>query len=89
MPTMKLTAKRQATLPVAVCKQLGIGIGDTLELLPLRHDNQTVWALRPVPKVRSAWIGSLSRYAGKVGRPWTRGEHGDIAGRVMARESGK
>jgi bifunctional DNA-binding transcriptional regulator/antitoxin component of YhaV-PrlF toxin-antitoxin module len=89
MATIKLTAKRQATLPVEVCKDLGVTSGDSLELLPLRHKNQMVWALKPVAKFKSQWIGSLSKYAGKVKRPWSREEQGDLTGRAMAQESEK
>lgn|GEM_PF-1411923 len=89
MATIKLTAKRQATLPVKVCNDLGITRGDLLELLPLRHNNQRVWVLKPVVKGKPSWIGSLSQYAGKSKGPWTRQEHGELAGRAMAMESGK
>lgn len=89
MATIKLTAKRQATLPVEVCNELGITSGDTLELLPLRHNNQKVWALKPVVKSKSPWIGSLNKYAAKTRKPWTREDQGELAGRAMVREPGK
>ncbi|HRJ71138.1 MAG TPA: AbrB/MazE/SpoVT family DNA-binding domain-containing protein [Terrimicrobiaceae bacterium] len=89
MATIKLTAKRQATLPVEVCKALGITRGDSLELLPLLYKNEKVWALKPVVKAKSSWVGSLSRYAAQAKRPWTREEHGDLTGRAMSAESGK
>lgn len=89
MPAIKLTAKRQATFPVEVCKDLGVTSGDTLELHPLRYNNQNLWVLKPAPKVKSSWIGSLSKYAPKSGKPWSRAEHGDLAGRALSEESGK
>lgn len=89
MATIKLTAKRQATLPAEVCKDLGINSGDSLELLPLRHKNETVWILKPTAKAKSQWIGLLSKYAGTTKRPWTREEHGDAVGRAMAEKSQK
>jgi len=89
MVTIKLTSKRQATLPVEVCKELGISSGDSLELLPLRHNNRKVWALRPVVKTQSPWIGSLSKYGARTKNSWTREEQGELAGHTMARESGK
>jgi len=89
MAAIKLTAKRQATFPVEVCNELGVTSGDTLELLPLRHNNQKVWVLKPAVKSKSAWIGSLSKYATKARKPWTREEQGDLAGRALAGESGK
>ena len=88
MATIKLTAKRQATFPTEVCRELGVGIGDSLEIKSVRHENQTVWVLTPVIKKKSQWIGSLSKYAKKV-KPWTREEHGSAAARAMAEESGK
>jgi bifunctional DNA-binding transcriptional regulator/antitoxin component of YhaV-PrlF toxin-antitoxin module len=89
MATIKLTAKRQATLPVEVCNELGITSGDALELVPLRHNNQKVWVIKPVVKPKSPWIGSLSKYAAKARKPWTREDQGELAGRAMARESRK
>lgn len=89
MTTIKLTAKRQATLPVEICKELGVTSGDSLELLPLRHNNQKVWAIKPVVKAKSKWIGSLSKYAGKERKPWSREEHGILAEQLWARESGE
>lgn len=89
MATIKLTSKRQATLPVEVCRDLGVTSGDSLELLPLQHKNQMVWALKPVAKFKSPWIGSLSKYTGKTKRSWSREEQGDLTGRAIAQESGK
>lgn len=85
---IKLTAKRQATFPVEVCRELGVGIGDSLEINPVRHDNQMVWILKPVVKKKAAWIGSLSKYA-KKSKPWTREEHGDAVAHAMSKEAGK
>lgn len=89
MATIKLTSKRQATLPAALCADLGIAAGDSLEVVRVRHKNEAVWALKPVPKAQSTWIGSLSRYAGAAQRPWTREAHGEAAARLMAKEAGK
>jgi bifunctional DNA-binding transcriptional regulator/antitoxin component of YhaV-PrlF toxin-antitoxin module len=85
MATIKLTAKRQATFPAEVCKELGVTSGDSLEILPLRYKNETVWVLKP--PTRATWIGSLGKYARGAKRPWTREEHGDATGRAMAGES--
>lgn len=89
MATIKLTAKRQATFPVEVCKQLGVTCGDSLEILPLQLDNETVWVLKPPARATSPWIGSLRKYAGNAKRPWNREEHGDSIGRAIARDSEK
>jgi hypothetical protein len=87
MATIKLTAKRQATFSAEVCRELGVTSGDSLEILPLRYKNETVWVLKPPVKAR--WIGSLGKYARDAKPPWTREEHGDAAGRALAGESGK
>ena len=89
MATIKLTSKRQATLPVQVCQELGIATGDKMELLPLHHNNQKVWVLKPVLKSTSPWIGSLSHFAAQAKSPWTREGQGELTGRAMARDSGR
>jgi bifunctional DNA-binding transcriptional regulator/antitoxin component of YhaV-PrlF toxin-antitoxin module len=43
---VKLTAKRQATLPVALCEELGVGPGDQLELERCVVDGAPAWVLR-------------------------------------------
>lgn len=89
MAVIKLTAKRQATLPAEVCRDLGVASGDSLEILALRHKEETVWVLKPLVKPKSKWIGSLGRYAGKGKQPWSRERLGELAWRAMAREAGK
>jgi bifunctional DNA-binding transcriptional regulator/antitoxin component of YhaV-PrlF toxin-antitoxin module len=88
MATIKLTAKRQATFPAEVCRELGVGIGDALEIKSVRHEDQTVWVLVPVEKKKSNWIGSLQKYAKKA-KPWTREEHGAATAQAIGEESGK
>ena len=46
MAKIKLTAKRQATLPAAVCDELGVTAGDTLTLERRLMDGEAVWILR-------------------------------------------
>lgn len=89
MPRIKLTAKRQATFPSDVCRQLGLRTGDFLELKPVLYQNERVWVLKPLPKLERSWIGSLKKYARKVDRPWTREEHEEETGRTWSKESGK
>ena len=65
MPSLRLTAKRQATFPLATCESLGLKPGDTLEL-ELRDDAAgRVWVLRPRPARARKWIGSVGGFAGK------------------------
>lgn len=59
MPSVKITAKRQATLPLETCKALRIGPGDIVDVEPLVIDNEEVWVLRPRKSADRTWIGSL------------------------------
>lgn len=68
MSKIKLTAKRQATFPSKVCRELGVAPGDELELKPAKVRGESVWVLKPASKSRSKWIGSLNRYAGNAGK---------------------
>lgn len=63
MPFMKLTSKRQATLPVETCQSLGVGPGDSLELQARTEDGERLWVIRPHPARSRHWVGSL---AGKI-----------------------
>jgi len=83
---IKLTSKRQATFPAEVCRQLGVGPGDSLILEPLGRGDETAWVLKPAKRGRPAWLGRLKRHAGKGGEPWSRERHGEAAGRAMAED---
>lgn len=43
--SIKLTKKRQATFPKAVCDQLGLKPGDRIELTPTTVNGKTAWLL--------------------------------------------
>lgn len=60
--TMKITARRQATLPRDLCDEMGVGPGDRLEAHRRVVDGEVVWVLRPV---RPDWsvLGRLERFA--------------------------
>jgi bifunctional DNA-binding transcriptional regulator/antitoxin component of YhaV-PrlF toxin-antitoxin module len=64
MPTMTLTAKRQATLPLETCKALGLQPGDVVELEARDGADGRVWVLRPRPSRARRWLGSLAAYGG-------------------------
>jgi bifunctional DNA-binding transcriptional regulator/antitoxin component of YhaV-PrlF toxin-antitoxin module len=89
MAFIKLTAKRQATFPVEVCRQLGIAPGDTLLLEAVRHGKETVWILKPTGQYRPKWLGRLKSYAKNAPAPWSRERHGAATVRAMAKECGK
>ncbi len=63
MATIKLTSKRQATFPRAVCDEMHLKPGDKLELAPKVVDGERVWVLRPQPATEARWFGCLRRYA--------------------------
>ena len=59
MPSLKITAKRQATFPVETCDALRIGPGDIVDVEPRVIDDEQVWILRPRKTPDRSWIGSL------------------------------
>ncbi len=63
MATIKLTSKRQATFPRAVCEEMNLRPGDRIELTPAEVDGQQVWVLRPKEPLEMPWIGCLEKYA--------------------------
>lgn len=62
MPTLTLTAKRQATLPLETCTFLGLKPGDVVDLEPRNGAEGREWVLRPRPVKRRKWIGSLAAF---------------------------
>jgi bifunctional DNA-binding transcriptional regulator/antitoxin component of YhaV-PrlF toxin-antitoxin module len=62
---VKLTSKRQATLPAALCRELGVGPGDQLELERCVVDGAPAWVVRAA-RPDWSWLGAA--------RPWARGK---------------
>jgi bifunctional DNA-binding transcriptional regulator/antitoxin component of YhaV-PrlF toxin-antitoxin module len=63
---IKLTSKRQATLPRRLCEEMNLKPGDSIEVQPYAVEGERVWLLRPRPhEVRETpeWYGCLRRYA--------------------------
>lgn len=60
---MKLTSKRQATLPVGVCKELGVKAGDDIILEKQEIKGDMLWVLRTRKQDAPGWFGRLRRYA--------------------------
>ncbi len=58
-----MTAKRQATFPAALCQELGLKAGDTLDLEPHVEEGRKVWLLRRSGEADRPWFGSLRSYA--------------------------
>jgi len=63
MPSLKITAKRQATFPVETCEALRIGPGDIVDVEARVIDDEQVWILRPRKTPDRSWIGSLRAQA--------------------------
>ncbi len=87
MPTIKITAKRQATFPSEVCDALGVKPGDSIALEEQVRKGERIWVLKPVREAKHSWLFSLSKYARKSSRPWSRESDGDAAARAWAEES--
>lgn len=67
MPTITLTAKRQATFPVETCAALGLKPGDTVDLEPRIVGGEKVWLLRTKPVHVRKWVGSLADFGRRAG----------------------
>ena len=66
MITLKLTSKRQATLPKETCEALGLKPGDTLELEARDGEAGREWILRPLAMPARPWVGSLAKFSEKT-----------------------
>ena len=60
---MKLTSKRQATLPVGLCKELGVKAGDDIILEKQEIKGDMLWVLRTRKPDTPGWFGRLRQYA--------------------------
>lgn len=66
---LKIPAKRQATLPAALCEELGVGPGDTLTLERHELGGEPVGVLRS-PKPDWSWLGAAREYAQGKSHDW-------------------
>ncbi|MBF0244915.1 MAG: AbrB/MazE/SpoVT family DNA-binding domain-containing protein [Planctomycetes bacterium] len=62
MATVKLTSKRQATLPSQLCEEMGVHPGDDLLVEPKVINGDRFWILKP-EKSTDDWMGALRSYA--------------------------
>jgi bifunctional DNA-binding transcriptional regulator/antitoxin component of YhaV-PrlF toxin-antitoxin module len=67
---MKVTAKRQATLPAALCDELGVSPGDKIDVQRRVVAGETVWILRG-SKPDWSWFGAAKRYGRGRSHRWT------------------
>ena len=59
---VKMTTKRQATFPAALCRELGLKPGDTVDLEPRIDDGRKIWVLKRAAGTARPWVGSLKNY---------------------------
>jgi len=71
MTLIRLTAKRQATLPRKLCEELRVRPGDALVVDARLVRGERVWFLKPADEVEAPWFARLRRYA--------RGKRHDLA----------
>ncbi len=69
MKTVKITSKRQATLPLDLCEDLGVGPGDHLHLEARVEDGETIWVLR-APGHDWSWFGAARSFAENKSHDW-------------------
>ena len=67
MTTIRLTAKRQATLPKRLCEEMRLKPGDSLIVDTRIVDGERVWVIKPAAEVETPWFGKLRSY-GKAKR---------------------
>ena len=63
MTTIKLTAKRQATLPRALCEELNLEPGDAIGVQKRIVDGKAVWCLEPIAEPDLSWMGRFKSKA--------------------------
>jgi bifunctional DNA-binding transcriptional regulator/antitoxin component of YhaV-PrlF toxin-antitoxin module len=66
MASLTLTSKRQATLPAATCREMGLKPGDTVDLEPRMEGQQRIWILRPHHPPKRNWVGCLRTRSARV-----------------------
>ena len=69
MASIRITSKRQATLPAALCDELGVGPGDDLIAERRVVGGKTVWVLR-ARKPDWSWVGGARPYAKGKSTRW-------------------
>ena len=71
MTRIRLTAKRQATLPRQLCEEMRLRPGDSLVVDATVVAGERLWVLRPADRIEAPWFARLKRYA--------RGKRHDLA----------
>jgi bifunctional DNA-binding transcriptional regulator/antitoxin component of YhaV-PrlF toxin-antitoxin module len=63
MTLIRLTAKRQATLPRQLCEEMRVRAGDALVVDARMVRGERVWFLKPADRIETPWFARLKRYA--------------------------
>ena len=63
MTLIRLTSKRQATLPRQLCDEMRLSPGDAIVVGVKTVGGKRVWLLRPADRIETPWFGRLARYA--------------------------
>ena len=84
--TIKITAKRQATFPAALCRELGLKPGDSLRVEKRKVDDTLAWVMIP-PKPAMEWLGGARKYAEGKSHDW--GSIGASLTKAWAGEKGR
>lgn len=69
MRRIRITSKRQATLPAALCDELGVGPGDSLELERRVLKGEPLWVLR-ASRPDWSWFGGAGSYGKGKSHRW-------------------
>jgi len=70
MAQVRITAKRQATLPVALCEELGVKPGDNIQVERSVVGDEIVWVLR-AKKPNWSWYGAARKYGQGKSHRWS------------------
>lgn len=60
---IRLTTKRQATLPRQLCEEMELRAGDSLVVSTTMVGGERVWLLKPASRSETPWFARLRRYA--------------------------
>ncbi len=63
MALIRLTSKRQATLPRQLCEEMRLRAGDSLIVDARVVGGERVWLLKPADRIETPWFARLKRYA--------------------------
>lgn len=86
MASLTVTAKRQATLPAALCDELGIKPGDKIKAERRVVKGETVWVLRS-RKPDWSWFGSARKYGTGKSHQWKNVQRSILRGRAAGDRS--